>query len=248
MKIAIISDIHEDLISLKQALKSIARNNCDEIICLGDISGFSLPFYSYTDSRNASECLNLIKENCKIVILGNHDLHAGSILPKNCSFFNFPDNWYQLNYQQRNKLAQNSLWLHDKQDLIPNYNDKDIKYLNTLSEYFIYPLSNSNILFSHYAYPNLSGIKKEFYNYKFEFRQHFSFMENKDCSMSFISHAHTDGFYTVTKQNFKRYNFEALELGVENIIVGIPAITSQQKMNGYAILDSNTNLFIAVKL
>ena len=93
MKIAIITDIHEDLLSLQEAFRQIEKHQCDEIVCLGDISGYSIPYYNYLNRRNAHECLSLIRSNCKIVILGNHDIHAGSIIPSHCNFFDFPDNW-----------------------------------------------------------------------------------------------------------------------------------------------------------
>ena len=37
MRIALISDIHEDVVSLKQALRKISKQKVDEIACLGDI-------------------------------------------------------------------------------------------------------------------------------------------------------------------------------------------------------------------
>ena len=248
MKIAVISDIHENSESLKQALREIEFHKCDEIICLGDISGFSIPFYTYFETRNAHECLNLIKANCKTVILGNHDLHAASIIPENCTFFNFPSNWYQMNYQQRNKLSQNVLWLHDEHDLNPLYTTEDIEYLKSLAEFSILNTPEFNILFTHYAYPNISGIKKDFYTYKFEFQQHFKFMESKNCAVSFIAHSHAKGFYTVTKERLKQYDYQEMELGLENICIGIPPITDQQMKSGFCIFDTYQHTIKVVKL
>ena len=89
MKLAIITDIHEDVINLKTALKKIEKLNCDNIACLGDISGFSSPQYKHHRTRNASKCLKVIKENCIKILLGNHDIHAAQILPQNCNFFSY---------------------------------------------------------------------------------------------------------------------------------------------------------------
>ncbi len=44
MKLAIITDIHEDRVNLVKALRMIEKEACDEIACLGDIVGFSTPF------------------------------------------------------------------------------------------------------------------------------------------------------------------------------------------------------------
>ncbi len=239
MKIAIITDIHEDIISLKEALRNIEKYKCDEIVCLGDISGFSVPYYDHLQTRNAHECLSLIKSNCKIVILGNHDIHAASILPENCIFFDYPKNWYHLNYHQRHKLADNTLWLHEENDLNPLYKDDDLEYLKSLPEYSVLKTPGLNILFTHYVYPNISGLKKEFYTYRDEFTQHFNFMDSLDCTVSFTGHAHVKGFFSVTSKKFKQYKFRKLKLKPVPICIGIPPITNHKKRNGFCIFDLN---------
>lgn len=63
-KIAIISDIHGNREALKTTLEDIKRRKCNKIICLGDIvskGGFS------------NDCIDLIKNNCDIVLCGNCD-------------------------------------------------------------------------------------------------------------------------------------------------------------------------------
>lgn len=237
MKIAIITDIHEDIISLKEALRKIEKYNCDEIICLGDISGFSFPYYNYLQTRNAHECLSLIKASCKTVIIGNHDIHAGRIIPKNCSFFDFPKNWYQLDYHERHRLGNSTLWLHEENDLDPLYKAADLKYLKSLPEYSVLKTSGLNILFSHYVYPNISGLKKEFYTYRDEFNQHFHFMNSLDCTISFTGHSHVKGFFTTTGKKFKQYRFKKLWLKPGPVCIGIPPITGHKKGNGFCIFD-----------
>ncbi len=64
MKIAIISDIHGNLEALNATLKDIKNRQVDKIICLGDI---------VTKGVHQKECLNLIRENCEIVLQGNCD-------------------------------------------------------------------------------------------------------------------------------------------------------------------------------
>ena len=66
MKIAIISDIHGNLEALKVTLKDIEKRNVDRIICLGD---------TIAKGIHPKECLDLIKENCEIVLQGNCDAH-----------------------------------------------------------------------------------------------------------------------------------------------------------------------------
>ena len=66
MKIAIISDIHGNLEALKATLKDIEKRNVDRITCLGD---------TIAKGIHPKECLDLIKENCEIVLQGNCDAH-----------------------------------------------------------------------------------------------------------------------------------------------------------------------------
>ena len=66
MKIAIISDIHGNLEALKATLKDIEKRNVDRIICLGD---------TIAKGIHPKECLDLIKENCEIVLQVNCDAH-----------------------------------------------------------------------------------------------------------------------------------------------------------------------------
>lgn len=77
MRYAIISDIHGNREALDTVLGEIAKQSCDEIICLGDIVGYGAePGY----------CVDKIREICKIVVAGNHDYAAlGKI---NIDYFN----------------------------------------------------------------------------------------------------------------------------------------------------------------
>ena len=248
MKIAIITDIHEDIISLKEALRKIEKIKCDEIICLGDISGFSVPYYNYIQTRNAHECLSLIRSNCKIIILGNHDIHAANIIPENCTFFEFPENWYQLDYHERHRLGNSTLWLHEENDLNPLYKADDLKYLKTLPEYSVLKTSEINILFTHYVYPNISGLKKEFYTYRDEFQQHFQFMNSMGCMVSFTGHSHIKGFFAASRKKLKEYRFKGLKLKPEPVCIGIPPITGHKKGNGFCVFDLKDLSIQVIKL
>ncbi len=64
MRRAIISDIHGNLEALEAVLEDIDSQNVDEIFCLGDIVGYG---------PNPGECVDLVKSNCQITLLGNHD-------------------------------------------------------------------------------------------------------------------------------------------------------------------------------
>ena len=67
MKIAIISDIHANLEALQSSLQYLKENQVAKIYCLGDVVGYG---------PNPNECVDLIRDNCEIVLMGNHDYAA----------------------------------------------------------------------------------------------------------------------------------------------------------------------------
>lgn len=77
MTVAIISDIHSNLEALKRILEYIKESEVDTIYCLGDIVGYG---------PNPNECVNLVRENCQVVLMGNHDYAAIGLA--NIQYFN----------------------------------------------------------------------------------------------------------------------------------------------------------------
>ena len=134
MRIAIITDIHEDYHHLKNVIYKIEKQSCYEIICLGDISGYSIPYYKYHHHRSAHDCLQLLKDKCSTIIVGNHDLHAAKIIPEISPQFEFPKDWYEMDYLQRKTFSDNKIWLHEKDDLDPLYTKDDILFLQQQSQ------------------------------------------------------------------------------------------------------------------
>jgi len=237
MKIAIISDIHEDIIHLTAALKMIEKQRVDQLVCLGDISGYSVPYYNHLDTRDAHECLQLIRSNCSYVVLGNHDIHAAGIIPENSPFFEYPSNWYQLDYQERKKMASRKIWLHEENDMDPLYTRDDIDYLRSLPEYVVLSTAMGNILLSHYVYPNLSGIGKTFFTYSDEFRKHSDFTRHKNCRLSFFGHTHTTGFLKVMHKKTRKYGFGKVAAISEDHAISVPSIALNGRRNGFCVFD-----------
>lgn len=66
MKIAVISDIHSNLAALKSTIDYLEKEDCDKVVCLGDIVGYG---------PRPNECVEIIREKCQICLMGNHD-HA----------------------------------------------------------------------------------------------------------------------------------------------------------------------------
>ena len=222
MRLAILSDIHEDYENLLKIVGLAEARGFDKLICLGDISGFSLPYYKYGKSRNASACLALLREKCDIIIAGNHDLHAAGIDPE------LPD-----------ILKGQETWQHQL-DLDPGYSEEDISFLATLPFYEILATPAGNILFSHYVYPNLSGMVKGFYYSEKEFQEHFAFMLERECSLCFTGHAHPRGFYKVHPEGFKHYRYRSIKISSFPAIIGIPHATRHEHRSSFCIFDPSS--------
>jgi predicted phosphodiesterase len=67
VKRAVISDIHGNLEALQEVLRDIERQRVDEVFCLGDVVGYG---------PNPCECVKLVRDHCRMVLLGNHDQGA----------------------------------------------------------------------------------------------------------------------------------------------------------------------------
>lgn len=96
--IAIISDIHGNYPALKSVIEEIKKNNISQIISLGDVAGY----YCFIN-----ECIELLRSEKVINIMGNHDyyLTSGTGCPRSYSA-NFC-----LEYQKKVITDINMSWL-----------------------------------------------------------------------------------------------------------------------------------------
>lgn len=230
MRLAIISDIHEDIESLKKVLSKAEDKGYDKLICLGDISGYSLPYYSYEEVRDARACLYLLKEKCDIIIAGNHDLHAAAHSPELPS-----------------ELEGKESWPHE-QDLDPGYTKSDISFLAALPSKAVLLTPDLNILFTHYAYPNLSGFIKGFYSQERHFDPHFAFMKEHECSLAFMGHAHPNGFYLAHLNGYRHYRFRGMKISASPSLVGVPPVARNSSQSGFCIFESKSKNLEAISI
>ncbi len=94
MKIGIISDIHSNLEALQTVLNFLS-GEVDQIYCLGDVVGYG---------PNPNECVDLIRDHCVKVLMGNHDYAA--IGKANIEYFN--DFARMATYWTRKQLTDDS--------------------------------------------------------------------------------------------------------------------------------------------
>lgn len=64
MKLAILADIHSNLEALQVALRTLDERGVDALYCCGDLVGYG---------PDPAACVDLIRERCDGVVLGNHD-------------------------------------------------------------------------------------------------------------------------------------------------------------------------------
>ena len=231
MRIAIVSDVHEDVEGLRRVLKKVDRKGYDRLVCLGDVSGFSEPHYKYLKTRDASGCLSMLRERNATIIAGNHDYFAAKRIPPCSDVFCLPWNWYEMSFEQQEALVKGKLWLHET-DLETGYSEEELLFLKELPEVLF--LEDEGLMFSHYAYPNHSGIEKGFYSRAKDFAAHFEVMEKHRVSLSFIGHSHVQGSFIVRAGRFREYGFRRFRLRQGATIVGVPPLT---KIGGFCIFE-----------
>jgi predicted phosphodiesterase len=69
---AVISDVHSNLEALNAALGDIKRRNIKDILFLGDAVGYG---------PEPNECIDSIRNNCRVLIAGNHDWAVTGFTP-----------------------------------------------------------------------------------------------------------------------------------------------------------------------
>lgn len=80
MRIAIISDIHGNLIAYNSVIRDLQDRNIDKIICLGDC---------ITDGPNTNKIIETLKRDCDIIIEGNREGYIKNIEKYNDNLIQF---------------------------------------------------------------------------------------------------------------------------------------------------------------
>lgn len=128
MKIGVITDIHSNLIALKQVFKVFEKYGVDKIICLGDMIGIG---------PNPEETVQYIIENKDkiICVVGNHENYLLEGLPERVH----DDN----RRMSENEIA-NHRWMHRELSEISK------KFIESLSKKHIIEITDKKIYISHY--------------------------------------------------------------------------------------------------
>ncbi|HRI48077.1 MAG TPA: metallophosphoesterase family protein [Ignavibacteriaceae bacterium] len=237
MKIGFVSDIHEDINNLQNAFRTLEEKKCDQIICLGDIVGFAIPFYKNITERDAESCVKLIRENCQHTVVGNHDLFAIRKVPTNKAGFNYKENWYQLEYEKRASLSRKKIWLYEDNEIPCVLSDKSQEFLYDLEEYQTLEIKQKKIFISHFCYPDFTGSHIHFPSEAFHLRNHFQFITKLGCNISFSGHGHPEGALVTNCDKISNRGFGKYSLLDESLWIVAPAVARTSRKNGVMIID-----------
>jgi predicted phosphodiesterase len=179
MRIAIISDIHANLEALQKAFEIIDKKNIDEIVCLGDVVGYG---------ADPNQCIELVRERTKYVLLGNHD-EAAIDLSLTLSF---------------NQYARRAAhWTNE------NLTEANVEFLRALP----LRLDLWDLTFVHSTPRNTE--QWDYIFSAFEAEKYFDAFSTKIC---FIGHSHVPGIYcedgtTYTVKSNLRYIINVGSIG-----------------------------------
>jgi len=204
MKIALMSDIHGNPKAFKNALDDAKRKKADRIVCLGDVVG-----YGY----DPASCIALAKENCDIVIKGNHDAGVAGEL----SLRWFSETACKGVMRHSNQLDEaDKNWL---KSLNYRYRDTRHKFVCAHGTY-IRPEEFEYINQGIMAQFDLEGVsREEGGEYRIEFVGHTHYSEVYDFTIenprhgSYRLYSQCDGIGTFNLENGHAYSFNVGSVG-----------------------------------
>jgi predicted phosphodiesterase len=248
MRVGIITDIHENVIMLAEALKLAVSHKCDELVCLGDIVGYDPRFYSYGGTRSARVCLEMIRSSCRWIVAGNHDLFAAGRFPSFTNGLDYPDHWFKMVTEERKKASRGKIWCYEG-DAPNDLGEDELLFLKSLPEYLSMDIEGIPCLFSHYLFPDLTGSTTCYVERNRQLKAHWEFMNHHRVKYSFFGHCHTTfaGFAYPGKikgagslfRAFHSVPADSYNLGDEKVVIMLPPLSGEKGKTGFSIMDSN---------
>lgn len=249
MKIAIVTDIHEDYRSLLKAETMISREGCDAIVCLGDTVGFSVPFYQYIETRDGNACIDWVKSSCRWSVTGNHDLFAIRKVPTaDVRGFSYPEGWYALSYPERQTLAGGRLWLYEDHELSALLGAEQQRYLYDLPEWLIIEEGGIRCMLSHFIAPDITGSACEFLLNGNDLQSHYRWMQENRCTLGFSGHVHANGLLRMSGGYPDLTPFGRPIQPQSFEWIGTPCISESKGIQGFTVWDSDNNTIRAISL
>ena len=244
MRIAIISDIHEDYITLESASAALKKHDFDLLVCLGDITGFAPQYYSHKPDANI--CLDWIREYADIVIPGNHDLYSVGRLPSYHTEIKMPHNWYSLSYEQQKKVSNNELWLYEN-EIKPPLSDINRDFLKNRPEIASIETDQGKILLSHFIFPDYCGVTCRFPLNKRDLNSHYLFMQENGYNLSFVGHAHPNGVLKIGRFRWSFPSWKSQQIKNSRLVI-CPPLVNGHDFKSFMIYNTETKVITPITL
>jgi len=242
MKIGIISDIHEDILSLSLALRMLEKERCDRVVSLGDIVGFDNGYYGAGRVQDAEACIRLVKESCSISLAGNHDLFAIKKLPEFTDHFVYPKGWYSIPLEERWKIGKNKLWDYSPAEDQIRLSDVSREYLSGLPEFLTEDIDGFRIMFSHHLYPDLSGSLRRMPSWPPDIWPHLVWMRRNGCHNAVSGHVHIKNTLRGTWFQLTSRTGDRISLTGCRTWISCPPVTLGGVPSGLMVLDTGTGI------
>lgn len=230
MKVGILSNIHDNINKLQDAINALRTAKCDSVVCLGDMVGSTIPHcLHYFDKRDSSGVLQKLQKHCEVIVIGNHDLNAVGRIPKYTADFKYPKGWAKMDYYSKQEFSKGKIWLYEN-ELPTLLNRNDRIHLIGLPEVQFKNYDEMVVMYSHYAYPDVTGSTSITYRNPKYLKKHFRYMNIHNAKISFSGHEHENGLRLFTEDEVITAPFnEELPLDIRklNWITG-PAVCTHK--------------------
>lgn len=143
MRIACISDIHGNIYALNKVLESIDENQVDQIVCLGDLTGYG---------PHPNEAVALIRRRKILCLKGNYD---ASVVENKFSYIRETDiNSFSLPWTVEELRASHKFYLESlPEKLTLTFEDKSILLVHgspkSINQYLHYDSQDSEEIMQH---------------------------------------------------------------------------------------------------
>ena len=236
MKIAFISDIHEDIQNLEKSLVMAEKSGCQKIICLGDIFGYGLHQNKHYRQPDFDMLYSIVRKHVDMIVLGNHDVHHLGRIPDELKNNPVPDNWFDLYFDERSKIAGDKVYLH-QDDIPPAMNSRAMNFFRKFHYFSQHEFAGEKVFLSHYLYPNLSGTVSGFYLSPGEMSAHFDYLRQQSVRYSFCGHGHPNGAVMCYPHIMRIENMGSFHLKKTPVAIICPSISKSNRFSGFITFD-----------